>query len=135
MADDNRYIRDLALDIGEAKFRISRGRADWDERKDGAHSGEDPDAHCLPQGVPKIGYVSYPWKLVETPTASRYCRDIHFLAADLHGRPHGGPERQARVDGLLDRPLGRRLARRETTGFNGKPWLDQLGRPTTDSCA
>jgi len=40
-----------------------------DERKDGSHSGEDPDAHCLPQGVPKLDFVSYPWKLIETPSS------------------------------------------------------------------
>src|SRR5688572_26212836 len=67
MADDNRYIRDLALDIGDDKVPYqSWARRLFDERKDGLHSGEDPDAHCLPQGVPKLGYVSYPWKLIET---------------------------------------------------------------------
>ena len=69
MADDNRYIRDLALDIGDNKVPYQPwARRLFDERKDGSHSGEDPDAHCLPQGVPKLGYVSYPWKLLETPS-------------------------------------------------------------------
>ena len=70
MPNDNRYIRDLALDVGEAKVPYQPwARKLTDERKDGTHSREDPDAHCLPQGVPKIDYVSYPWKLVETPTS------------------------------------------------------------------
>jgi hypothetical protein len=69
MPDDNRYIRDLALDIGDDKVPYQPwARRLFDERKDGLHSGEDPDAHCLPQGVPKLGYVSYPWKLIETPS-------------------------------------------------------------------
>src|ERR1044071_1441946 len=55
MPNDNRYIRDLALDIGEAKVPYQPwARRLTDERKDGTHSREDPDAHCLPQGVPKI---------------------------------------------------------------------------------
>jgi hypothetical protein len=70
MPDDNRYIRDLALDIGDANVPYQPwARRLFDERKDGLHSGEDPDAHCLPQGVPKLGYVSYPWKLIETPSS------------------------------------------------------------------
>ena len=69
-AHDNRYIRDLALDIGDEKVPYRPwARRLFDERKDGTHSGEDPDAHCLPQGVPKIDFVSYPWKLVETPSS------------------------------------------------------------------
>jgi hypothetical protein len=69
MPDDNRYIRDLALGIGDDKVPYQPwARRLFDERKDGLHSGEDPDAHCLPQGVPKLGYVSYPWKLIETPS-------------------------------------------------------------------
>ena len=70
MPDDNRYIRDLALDIGDDNVPYQPwARRLFDERKDGLHSREDPDAHCLPQGVPKLGYVSYPWKLVETPNS------------------------------------------------------------------
>jgi len=70
MPNDNRYIRDLALDIGDDKVPYQPwARRLFDERKDGSHSREDPDAHCLPQGVPKLDFVSYPWKLVETPSS------------------------------------------------------------------
>jgi hypothetical protein len=44
------------------------GKEDVRRSKDGSHSGEDPDAHCLPQGVPKIDSVQYPWKVVYTLT-------------------------------------------------------------------
>ena len=58
MPDDNRYIRDLALDIGDDRVPYQPwARKLFDERKDGAHSREDPDAHCLPQGVPKLAHV------------------------------------------------------------------------------
>src|SRR6185503_14829546 len=42
MPDDNRYIRDLALDIGDDKVPYQPwARRLFDERKDGLHSGED----------------------------------------------------------------------------------------------
>jgi len=63
--DDNRYVRDFALDMKpEDVPYLPWAKKVFDERKDGSHSGEDPDAHCLPQGVPKIDSVQYPWKVV-----------------------------------------------------------------------
>jgi hypothetical protein len=133
MPDDNRYIRDLALDLGDENvpYRPWAKRL-FDERKDGAHSREDPDAHCLPQGVPKIDFVSYPWKLIETPNSVviiyetfSYWRQIFTdgRAVDANAKPAWMGYSTGRWDG--DTFVV------ETTGFNGKPWLDQLGRPTT----
>ena len=69
--DDNRYIRDFALDMKPEDVPYQTwSKKLFDERKDGSHSREDPDAHCLPQGVPKIDSVQYPWKVVYPPTRS-----------------------------------------------------------------
>src|SRR5579862_6991111 len=66
--DDNRDARDFALDMKpEDVPYLPWAKKVFDERKDGSHSGEDPDAHCLPQGVPKIGSLQYPWKVIYTP--------------------------------------------------------------------
>src|SRR5687767_1978644 len=43
MPDDNRYIRDLGLDVGDDKVPYQPwARRLFDERKDGLHSREDP---------------------------------------------------------------------------------------------
>lgn len=135
MSDDNRYARDLALDIGDDKVPYQPwARRLFDERKGGLHSREDPDAHCLPQGVPKIGFIAYPWKLVETPNAVVIVHETFTFW------------RQIFTDGRTVDPTGVKPAWMgystgrwdgdslvvETTGFNGKLWLDQLGRPSTD---
>jgi hypothetical protein len=134
MPDDNRYIRDLALDIGDDKvpYRPWAKRL-FDERKTGEHSREDPDAHCLPQGVPKIDFVSYPWKLIETPNSVviiyetfTYWRQIFTDQRELD--PNAKPAWMGYSTGQWQ---GDTLVV-TTTGFNGKAWLDQLGRPTTD---
>jgi hypothetical protein len=134
MPDDNRYIRDLALDVGDDKVPYQPwARRLFDERKDGTHSGEDPDAHCLPQGVPKIDFVSYPWKLIETPGSVvmvfetfTYWRQIF-----TDGRTVDPTAKPSWMGYSTGRWEGDTLVV-TTTGFNGRSWLDQLGRPTTD---
>jgi hypothetical protein len=134
MPDDNRYIRDLALDLGDDKVPYRPwARRLFDERKDGSHSREDPDAHCLAQGVPKINFVSYPWKVIETSNSIailyetfNYWRQIFTdgREVDVNAKPAWMGYSTGTWDG--DTFVV------ETTGFNGKAWLDQLGRPTTD---
>ena len=135
MPDDNRYIRDLALDLGDDAVPYQPwARQLFDERKDGSHSREDPDAHCLPQGVPKLDFVSYPWKLIETPSAVvivyetfTYWRQIFTDGREVD--PNAKPAWMGYSTGRWD---GDTLVV-ETTGFNGKTWLDQLGLPQTES--
>jgi len=134
MPNDNRYIRDLALDIGDDKVPYQPwARRLFDERKDGAHSGEDPDAHCLPQGVPKIDFVSYPWKLIETPSSVAILFETFTFWRQIFtdGRTVDSTAKPAWMGYSTGRWEGDTLVV-TTTGFNGKSWLDQLGRPTTD---
>jgi hypothetical protein len=134
MPDDNRYIRDLALDIGDDKVPYQPwARRLFDERKDGLHSGEDPDAHCLPQGLPKLGYVSYPWKLVETESgfAILYETFTFWRQIFTDGRTVDPTAKPSWMGYSTGRWEGDSLVV-TSTGFNGKSWLDQLGRPTTD---
>ena len=134
MPDDNRYIRDLALDIGDDRVPYQTwARRLFDERKGGAHSREDPDAHCLPQGVPKLGFVSYPWKLVETPNSVVILHETftYWRQIFTDGRTVEATAKPAWMGYSTGRWEGDSLVV-ETTGFNGKAWLDQLGRPTTD---
>jgi len=134
MPNDNRYIRDLALDIGDDKVPYQPwARRLFDERKDGSHSREDPDAHCLPQGVPKLNLVSYPWKLVETPSSVVMIFETFSFWRQVFtdGRTVDPAAKPAWMGYSTGRWEGDSLVV-ETTGFNGKLWLDQLGRPTTD---
>jgi len=134
MPDDNRYIRDLALDIGDDGVPYQPwARRLFDERKEGAHSREDPDAHCLPQGVPKLGYVSYPWKLIETPSSVVIVYETFTFWRQIFtdGRTVDPTAKPAWMGYSTGRWDGDSLVV-ETTGFNGKAWLDQLGRPTTE---
>src|SRR5437879_11674138 len=61
-----KYILDIAADLkpGDVPFQ-SWAKALVDQRADGSHSGEDPFANCLPQGVPRVSASPPPWKVIQ----------------------------------------------------------------------
>ena len=131
----NKYLRDIAIDLkpGEVPFQ-PWAKTVFDQRADGSHSKEDPDANCLPQGVPKIDAAPAPWKIVQTPRfiviayeAFNLWRQIFLdgreVAADVNPSWMGYSVGKWDGDTLVV----------DTKGFNGKAWLDQLGRPSTDA--
>jgi hypothetical protein len=109
-------------------------KALFEARRTGAHAREDPPASCLPQGVPRINAAPAPWKLVQTPTfivivyeAFNLWRQIFLdgrqMIADANPTWHGYSTGKWDGDTLVV----------DTRGFNGKTWLDQMGRPTTEA--
>jgi hypothetical protein len=97
-------------------------------------SQDDPEANCLPTGVPRI--APYPWRIVQTPT------HVFFL---FEGNIH--TYRQIFIDGRkfpkdedidptwfgysIGRIEGNTLIV-ETKGYNDKFWFDFLGTPHTE---
>jgi len=132
--DTNKFTRDIAADLGADGVPYQPwAKALTDERATGAHSREDPDANCLPQGVPKISFVPAPWKIVQQPDlivviyeAFTLWRQIFMdgrrLADDVNPTWLGYSTGHWDGDTLVV----------ESAGFNGKIWLDQLGKPTTE---
>ena len=61
-----KYIQDIAADLkpGDVPFQ-PWAKALVDQRADGSHSGEDPFANCLPQGVPRVNASPPPWKVIQ----------------------------------------------------------------------
>ncbi len=128
------YSRDLAADLDPDAVPFQPwARALTEERADGSHSREDPPAHCLPQGVPRLGGAPAPWKLVQTPDlivivyeAFNLWRQVFLdgrrLAEDVNPTWLGYSTGRWEGDSLVV----------ETRGFNGKSWLDQVGKPSTE---
>jgi hypothetical protein len=132
--DSNKYLSDIARDMKPEDVPFQPwAKALFDQRKTGAHSLEDPDAHCLPQGVPKIDAVSYPFKFIQTPNSMviiyeifNYWRQIFTDGREVD--PDANPTWLGYSTGKWE---GDTFVV-DTRGFNGKLWLDQLGRPTSD---
>jgi hypothetical protein len=131
---ENRYVRDITADYkGEVPFQ-PWAKVLYDQRTDGSHSKEDPDANCLPQGVPKIDAAPAPWKIVQTPGNIVIVYEAFNLWRQVF---MDGREREADLNPTW---MGYSIGRWEgdtlvvdTRGFNGKAWLDQLGKPSTEA--
>jgi hypothetical protein len=129
-----RYFRNLAADIGLDNVPMTpEARAIHAARSTGELGYEEPDAHCLPQGVPKINMAPVPFKIVQTEKlvvlvyeAFTLWRQVFLddrqFDDDLNpawlGYSKGGWEGDELVV--------------ETRGINGKQWLDHGGLPTSD---
>jgi hypothetical protein len=132
--DTNKYLSNIAADLNPENVPFQPwARALYDTRKDGSHSLEDPDAHCLPQGVPKVDAVAYPFKFIATPNSMVIVYEIFNFWRQIFtdGRemdPDANPSWMGYSTGRWE---GDTFVV-DSKGFNGKAWLDQLGRPTSD---
>jgi hypothetical protein len=92
---------------------------------------EDPEARCLPPGVPRLTTTPYPFRFVQTPT---------YIAILYEGGTHTW--RQIFMDGRKFSQFADNLWNGEsighwegdtlvveTTGFNDRTWIDAAGIP------
>jgi hypothetical protein len=130
------YLRNLALDLKEEVPFQPWAKALYDERAAGLHWKDEPDANCLPQGVPKVLLAPAPWRIVQTSGIIFFVHEAFNLwwQAFMDGRefaPHDdvAPTWHGYSTGKWD---GDALVV-DSRGFNGRVWLDQLGKPSTEA--
>jgi len=95
-------------------------------------SKDDPEANCLPTGIPRI--APYPWRIVQTPT------HIFFLfEGNIHSYRQIFMNVSKHPDDLDPTWYGHSIGRWEgdtlvvdTIGFNDKFWFDFRGHPHTE---
>jgi len=129
-----RYFQNLAADLGLENVPMTdEARKIHAARVTGLLGYDEPDAHCLPQGVPKINMAPVPFKIVQTDRlvvlvyeAFNLWRQVHLdgreFAEDLNPSWLGYSNGHWEGDTLVV----------ETRGLNGKQWLDHGGLPTSD---
>ena len=130
------YLRDLTKDLKEPAPFQPWAKTLYDERSAGLHWREEPDANCLPQGVPKVLLAPAPWRMVQTPDRIFFVHEAFNLwwQAFMDGREYVvtddvTPTWHGYSTGKWD---GDTLVV-DSRGFNGKVWLDQLGKPSTEA--
>ena len=95
-------------------------------------SKDDPEANCLPTGVPRL--APYPWQIVETPTKMFFLFEgnIHsFRQIFMDGRKHPQDPDPTWYGHSIGRRENDTLVV-DTLGFNDKFWFDFLGHPHTE---
>ena len=130
------FSRDLARDLKEGAPFQPWAKKLYDERASGSLWKEDPDANCLPQGVPKVLLVPAVWRIVQTPRIVFFVHEAFNLwwQAFTDGRrfvPH--PDVSPTWHGYSTAKWDGDTLVVDSAGFNGRIWLDQLGKPATEA--
>jgi hypothetical protein len=110
------------------------GRGALQRANDGGLSKGEPDANCLPQGVPKIDAAPVPWRIVQTPgmVIVLYEAFTQWRQVFTDGRPLPTDPNPTWLGYSVGKWDGDTLVV-DTIGFNGKTWLDQEGHPASDA--
>jgi hypothetical protein len=98
-------------------------------------SKDDPEARCLPPGVPRMTTTPYPFRIVQTPalTIIVYEGGAHIWRQIFtDGRPHSEDPNPSWLGESIGHWEGDTFVI-DTVGQNGKTWLDEAGLPTTES--
>jgi hypothetical protein len=131
---DSKYNADLAVDLEPGDVvMLPAGRALFDQRQANL-SKDDPEGFCLAPGVPRVNGVPFPQKIIQTPAfvVILYETRTTFrqIFLDAHHTLSSSPQptwmgySKGRWDG--DTLVV------ETTGFNGRTWLDDAGHPQSE---
>jgi hypothetical protein len=128
-----KYLSNLAADFKPGEFPIQPW-ADSLTKQRTPGGSEWPPSRCLPPGVPVLNTGNRSLKIIQEP-------DLVVILYEVFGQ-----FRQIFLDGRIQPKdpnptwLGYSVGRWEgdtlvvdTTGFNGKTWLDVRGHPTTEA--
>ena len=136
MADGQTYFFDLAAGLKPEDVTMLPWAQELQKKRIENEHGEDPLGRCLPHGVPRVNTNGlFPFKIIQTPKLvvilyeqlnlfRQIFMDGRTLAKDLNPTWLGYSTGRWDGDTLVI----------ETSGLNGKAWLDtQKSRPATDA--
>ena len=129
-----RYFQNLAADLGIDNVPMTpEARKIHTARFTGLLGYEEPDAHCLPQGVPKINMAPVPFRIVQQDKLVVIVYEAFNLWRQvfLDNREFGDDLNPSWMGYSKGRWEGDELVV-ETRGLNGKQWLDHGGLPASD---
>jgi hypothetical protein len=130
-----KYLANIAADFKPGELPIQPwAEALTKERMTGIHASEESNANCQPQGVPRIDATPNPFKIVQEPELIVILYEAfgQFRQIFLDGRQLPKDPNPTWLGYSVGQWEGDTLVV-ETSGFNGRTWLDQAGHPTTDA--
>jgi hypothetical protein len=140
--DRGGYFGNLAKDLkADEIVMLPWAEAQVKENQTNLHKN-DPMVGCLPPGVPRVNLggspnMPHPFKIVQTPSLVVLLYETStnqtFRQVFLDGRPFPTDPQPSWLGYSIGRWDGDTLTV-ETTGFNGRAWLDTgAGHPQTDA--
>ena len=128
-----KYLSNLAADFKPGEFPIQPwAEALTKERTPGG--SEWPPARCLPPGVPVLNTGNRSLKIIQEPSLVVILYEVfgQFRQIFLDGRTLPKDPNPTWLGYSVGRWDGDTLVV-DTSGFNGKTWLDVRGHPTTEA--
>ena len=128
-------LRDVTMDLKPGDVQMQPWAEElYKKRATGDLSALDPDANCLPQGVPKINSTPLPFKIYQEPNVVVVLYEAfdQFRQFFMDGRQLPKNANPQWFGYSVARWDGDTLVV-ESSGFNGKAWLDQVGHPSTEA--
>jgi hypothetical protein len=136
MADGQTYFFDLAAGLKPEDVTMLPWAQELQKKRIANEHGDDPLSRCLPHGVPRVNTNGlFPFKIVQTPglVVILYEQLNLFRQIFMDGRKLANDLNPTWLGYSTGRWDGDTLVI-ETTGLNGKAWLDtQKSRPATDA--
>ena len=133
----NTYFRVISPVDGSATPFLPWARDFFLKRNEAEARGEplfDPNANCLPSGVPRVIPTPYPLDIVQTPDAILIGIEVmhSFRIIHMDGRPRPADFKPTYLGYSAGHWEGDVLVV-ETTGLNGYTQVDEEGRPKSSS--
>ncbi|HEY1305521.1 MAG TPA: hypothetical protein VGF24_18325 [Vicinamibacterales bacterium] len=117
---------------GLAKGETLPIKPEWKKIMEGRKAKDDPEANCLPTGVPRRD--PYPWRILQTPTHTflLFEGNIHsYRQIFMDGRKHPEDLDPTWYGHSVGHWEGDTLVV-DTVGFNDRFWFDFQGTPHTE---
>jgi hypothetical protein len=133
VADNSRHLGNLAVELKEVPFQPWAEKL-YNERRSNLGK-DDPEARCMPQGVPKVNTLPYPFKIFNLPGEVVILYEMYYLHRQIFT-----DGRQLPKEFLSPSWMGYSVGKWEgddfvveTAGFNDQMWMDTNGHPHTDA--
>jgi hypothetical protein len=130
-----RYLLNIAADLKPEDVPLRPWARELLQQRRATDSADHPGARCLPSGIPEKNAVPAPFKILQVPglVVVLYESRTIFRQIFTDGRALPPADAQPTWQGYsIGRWDGDSLVV-DTTGFNGRTWLDMAGHPATES--
>jgi len=128
-----RYFVSITADLKPEEVPFTAPAAATFKKHVESQGRADPIAHCQPTGVPRIGTIPLPYKIVQMPQLIiiLYEENTVFRQIFLDGRQLPNDPEPRYMGYSVGRWEGDTLIV-DSTGFNDRSWLDGIGHPHSD---
>ncbi len=129
-----KYLINIAADLKPSEVPFTPEAASIYAKRRENNGKDDPDARCLPSGMPRKDAITSPYKILQSPGLIVFLYESRttFRQVFTDGRPFPADLQPAWDGYSVGHWEGDTLVV-ETKGMNGRTWLDSNGHPLSDS--